>query len=103
VPQPAEWGATDGGPGFREVSGPDGVRNPELVAYWWRRNLWANIGFATGDGVAVLDVDSYKGAELDGEWPETLTARTANGGEYRYYVVDGPVPSGRPRWVRVST
>ena len=34
----------------------------------------------------------HKGAELSGDWPETLTARTANGGEHRFYRVEERVP-----------
>jgi hypothetical protein len=72
--------------GFKDASA-----DPELVRYWWTRSPWSNIGFPTGNGIAVLDVDSYKGARLEGDWPETLTARTARGGEHRYHVVEEEV------------
>lgn len=39
---------------------------PNSCGEWWRIYPWANIGFPTGDGIAVLDVDSYKGGSSTG-------------------------------------
>lgn len=54
------------------------------------RRLWeltpaANIGLATGNGLAVIDVDPRSGGVRDSAWPETLTARTPSGGLHLYY------------------
>jgi hypothetical protein len=56
-------------------------------------NAEPNVGIVTGNGLAVLDIDTGH----DGERPEwavdTLTVRTASGGMHLYYAVDRPVPN----------
>jgi putative DNA primase/helicase len=52
-----------------------------------------NIGIATGEGLAVLDVDPQHGGEVPAWAPPTLTARTPSGGAHLYYAVDGHVPN----------
>ena len=51
----------------------------------------ANIGIATGNGLAVLDIDVHHGGARPSWAPETLTARTPNGGFHLYYRVTRPV------------
>jgi hypothetical protein len=59
-----------------------------------------NVGIVTGNGLAVLDIDTGH----DGERPEwavdTLTVRTASGGLHLYYAVDRPVPNSVGRLAR---
>jgi Bifunctional DNA primase/polymerase, N-terminal len=59
----------------------------ELVRRLWTRFPTANIGVATGNGLAVIDVDRRNGGELRPEWPVTLTARTPSGGVHFFYSV----------------
>lgn len=56
----------------------------------WAASLRANIGFATGEGLIVLDVDAYKGASIE-EWrlPPTLTTLTARGGYHYFFSYEG--------------
>lgn len=74
---------------------PNGVKgaskDPTIVAGWWRRWPWANIGIATGaaSGFFVLDVDGEAGEEslreLEGEHgqlPDTVEALTGSGGRH---------------------
>lgn len=54
-----------------------------------------NIGIATGNGLAVLDIDPRHGGKVP-EWArETATVSTPNGGVHLYYQVDGPVRSSQ--------
>lgn len=50
-----------------------------------------NVGIATGQGLAVLDIDPQHGGKVPSWAPPTLTARTPSGGAHLYYYVDGPV------------
>lgn len=61
--------------------------DPERIERWWRIKPAANIGIATGGGLAVVDVDPRNGGQIDPRWPGTLTARTASGGWHFYYGV----------------
>jgi putative DNA primase/helicase len=57
----------------------------------WRQTPNANIGIATGRGLAVLDIDTHHGGGRP-EWAtRTLTARTPNGGFHLYYKVTRPI------------
>ena len=63
----------------------------DSVRMRWTAAPNANIGIATGNGLAVLDIDTHHGGARP-EWaPETLTARTPNGGYHLYYHVDREV------------
>lgn len=66
---------------------------------WW--NTWpdADICIATGNGLAVIDLD-IKGNEDgtasmlgwiadNGSMPPTAVVRTGSGGQHHYYLVDG--------------
>lgn len=61
--------------------GPDHVREVEA---WWKRWPNADIGFRTGDGIAVIDVDPRNGGGRKPTWPMTYTVLTRGGG-YHYY------------------
>ncbi|HOW75564.1 MAG TPA: VapE family protein, partial [Candidatus Competibacteraceae bacterium] len=71
----------------------DATLDPNQVATWWREAPYANIGIPTGlgSGLAVLDVDAYKGGEdslfdLTQRFeplPMTVQALTGGGG-YHY-------------------
>lgn len=54
---------------------------------------FANIGIATGNGLAVLDVDPQHGGKVPSWAPETRTARTPSGGAHLYYAVTEDVPN----------
>lgn len=56
-----------------------------------RATARSNIGIATGEGLAVLDIDPQHGGKVPSWAPETLTARTPSGGAHLYYQVDGAV------------
>jgi Bifunctional DNA primase/polymerase, N-terminal len=75
----------------------DASRNPVVVAGWWQAGLFdqaANLAVATGQGIAVVDVDTHgtdgpeswfrfclaHGLELGG----TLTADTPSGGRHLF-------------------
>lgn len=55
----------------------------EIVRRWWAMYPEANIGLATGDGLAVVDIDQEdtpEGVEI----PATLTVKTGRGHHYYY-------------------
>ena len=56
-----------------------------------------NIGIATGQGLAVLDVDAHHGGVVPAWAPPTLVAKTPSGGVHLYYAVDGPVPNSQSK------
>src|SRR5215211_444197 len=68
----------------------------DQIKTWWSKWPTANVGIATGGGLAVLDVDPRNGGDesLDaferehGELPETRTVRTGGGG-WHYYFSEG--------------
>jgi len=71
------------------VSGVKGATSdPERVRYYW--HIWpdANIGIATGEGLAVVDVDDSR--VVDVGKVKTRVAYTARG-FHAYYRVDRPV------------
>ncbi len=78
------------------------TKNLRLVNILWERNPGAMVGIPTGEqlGAFVLDVDVHKDDEgniingyealaaleaIHGELPPTATAKTAGGGEHRYF------------------
>lgn len=68
--------------------------DPTLILNWW--SGWTatyNIGLATGDGLAVVDVDPRHGGEVDPAWPKTHTVTTPSGGLHLYYATDARVPN----------
>jgi hypothetical protein len=74
--------------------------DPESVRRLWGRFPTANIGVATGNGLAVIDVDSRNGGEVDPSWPATLTARTPSGGVHLFYAVSERVKNSASRLAR---
>lgn len=75
----------------------------ELVAAWWRAVPDANIGIATGQGLAVVDVDGDVGeatlarlTDEHGPLPKTPTQKTGKGRHY-LFKVDGPVKNSASR------
>lgn len=59
----------------------------EAILAMWEAHPFANIGIATGNGLAVIDVDPRSGGVTNPAWPETLTASTPSGGTHLYYGV----------------
>lgn len=52
-----------------------------------------NVGIVTGNGLAVLDIDTNHGGQRPSWAGDTLTVRTPSGGLHLYYAVDRPVPN----------
>ena len=68
------------------------------VAEVRRRCEWHpawNVGIATGQGLAVLDVDPQHGGKVPSWAPPTWTVATPNGGAHLYYKVDRAVRSSQ--------
>lgn len=78
----------------------DATSDINQIRKWWTEHPMANIGMATGNGIAVIDVDegvSNNGVIKQGEeslriWqedngvlPETLTSVTGKGGKHLIY------------------
>jgi hypothetical protein len=79
----------------------DATTDDARIAAWWRQWPDASIGIATGNGLAVLDVDPRHGGDdslrnLEDEHGEisTLTARTGGGGLHLYLVGELPGRGG---------
>ena len=72
----------------RATADPDEVRRRMATN---ERYGECNIGIATGQGLAVLDVDVHHGGAVPDWAPPTLTARTPNGGVHLYYSVEREV------------
>ena len=67
--------------GFKEAT-DDGAQ----IRKWWGKRPWANVGLATGSGLAVFDIDGPEGAEelralvaQHGRLPPTLAQATGRG------------------------
>ncbi|MHB1255100.1 MAG: bifunctional DNA primase/polymerase [Dethiobacteraceae bacterium] len=69
----------------------DASRDPAVIAAWWKRWPFANVGIATGEasGFFVLDVDGQTGEESladleekNGKLPATVEAITGSGGRH---------------------
>jgi len=74
----------------------DATTDEEAIRRWWRMWPDANVGIATGDGLAVLDVDPRNDgdaslADLEDRYGEirTLIARTGGGGLHLYLAAPG--------------
>lgn len=70
----------------------DATNDTNTVIEWWVENPEANIGFPTGSGVYVLDIDGQTGEDSlacllieHGRLPETLECRTGGGGRHIYF------------------
>jgi len=77
--------------------GPDEVATTDIAELKRRARDFPsdNIGIATGNGLAVLDIDPQHGGKVP-EWaPRTATVSTPNGGVHLYYQVDGHVRSSQ--------
>jgi hypothetical protein len=69
--------------------------NEEQIHRWWERWPQANIGFATGGSMMVVDVDPRHSGdasltqliEAHGPLPETLEVKTGGGGTHIYFDV----------------
>lgn len=57
------------------------------------RRAMPNVGIATGNGLAVLDIDVEHGGEVPAWAPPTQTVRTPSGGLHLYYATDPGVPN----------
>lgn len=80
----------------------DATTAPEQVAAWWDGTYLYNVGFATGNGIVVLDVDINHTAgkygdetlsELErqyGPLPDTWMCLTGGGGVHYYFACDDP-------------
>jgi hypothetical protein len=67
--------------GFKEATD-----DAAQIGKWWAKRPWANIGLATGSGLAVFDIDGPEGADelralvaQHGRLPPTLTQATGRG------------------------
>ena len=77
----------------------DATQDPKRVAWFWTAAPNANIGVATGHGLAVLDIDPRHGGDQSiadlqrrhGRLPVTLTCRTGGGGRHLYFAADTDV------------
>lgn len=83
----------------------EATTDPEVISGWW--NMWpdADICIATGNGLAVIDLDvkgkgdgtaSMLGWIADnGCMPPTAVVMTGSGGQHHYYTVNGTYPNRR--------
>lgn len=70
--------------------------DPDVIRRWWEAWPDANVGIATGQGLAVIDIDPRSGGDdgivdlrrMYGELPETLEVLTGSGGRHIYLAVD---------------
>ncbi len=83
----------------------EATTDPAVIARWW--SMWpeADICIATGNGLAVIDLD-VKGKEDgtasmlnwisdNGSLPPTAVVRTGSGGQHLYYLVEGTYSNSR--------
>jgi predicted P-loop ATPase len=83
----------------------EATTDPAAISGWW--DMWpdADICIATGNGLAVIDMD-VKGKEDgmasmlgwiadNGSMPPTAVAMTGSGGQHHYYLVDGTYQNRR--------
>lgn len=78
----------------------EATNNIGVIKQWWTSNPFYNIGCATGNGIAVIDIDegtdnngkSKSGEDSIAQWqsengqlPDTLTAISGKGGRHLYY------------------
>jgi Virulence-associated protein E/Bifunctional DNA primase/polymerase, N-terminal/Primase C terminal 2 (PriCT-2) len=74
----------------------DATTEPAPITAWWNRWSDANIGIATGSGLAVIDVDGPEGFQEFGQLvrgnepiPETLVSKTGNGYHFIFSTREG--------------
>jgi predicted P-loop ATPase len=74
----------------------DATADPAQIARWWSRWPDANIGIATGSGLAVIDLDGPDGfaefaalVKQNEVLPETLCSKTGNGYHFVFSTRDG--------------
>ena len=71
----------------------DATTDEGQIRAWWGECPEANIGLATGAGLAVIDVDDEAGFEeleaKHGDLPPTLEAVTGSGGRHMFYSFGG--------------
>lgn len=83
----------------------EATTDPAVISAWWSTWPDADICIATGNGLAVIDLD-VKGKEDgmasmlgwvadNGNMPPTAVARTGSGGQHHYYLVNGTFPNSR--------
>ena len=81
----------------------DATLDTEVIRDWWVQSPAATIGVATGNGLVVIDVDSYKPGGTP-QWdaqvaehglPSTYTVRTGQGGRQFYFVTDEKIRSNQ--------
>ena len=83
----------------------EAATDPAVISGWWDKWPDADICIATGNGLAVIDLD-IKGEEDgtvsmlgwiadNGSMPPTAAARTGGGGQHLYYLVNGTYPNRR--------
>lgn len=75
--------------------------NATVIAEWWKRWPWANVGIATGveSGLIVLDIDPAAGGNESfddmigkfGKLPDTVEVFTGSGGRHIYFRHPGGV------------
>lgn len=78
----------------------EATNNIDVIKQWWTSNPFYNIGCATGNGIAVIDIDegtdnngkSKSGEDSIAQWQlengsllDTLTAISGKGGRHLYY------------------
>lgn len=66
-----------------------------------------NYGVLAGDGLLVLDLDTYRLEDNTlptafGELPDTYTVASPHGGEHRYYAVNEEVSNSKENWGEVQ-
>jgi putative DNA primase/helicase len=81
----------------------DATTDVDQLRTHWAENPDDLIGIATGNGLVVIDDDSYKSEQGAPEWrefvsshgglPRTYTVKTGRGGTHYYFSVAGPVRS----------
>jgi len=83
----------------------DATTNLEIITGWFENDKEANIGIATGNSLAVLDVDPRNGGsesmdvlvnQYGKDWLNTLTVMTGGGGEHLYYQADQNTKNYKP-------
>lgn len=68
----------------------DATTDEATIRAWWARWPKANVAIAGGNGLVILDEDTYKGGDAGALLlPITLTAHTARGGYHRYFAYEG--------------
>lgn len=69
------------------------------VSAWRTEYPRANFGVVTGDGLVVIDVDTYHGGSLEAlpELPETYSVMTAHGGRHLYFSTPVPIACSASR------